>query len=134
MSESRDPGVYLDRMNDVKQEVEKSLRDLRRSLEALSVGEMTGMKILTVPVFTQVAKAIGGADLSPATLCVMSALGLGVGLVSGILNYRDKARKLEGACDYSYLLHMGREWKGRARNGSDYNYALCRDLEEFIND
>ncbi len=36
--------------------------------------------------------------------------------------------------DYSYLLHLDREWQGRALYNKGYNYFLCRQMEEFIND
>lgn len=83
---------------------------------------------------TKVAAQIAGKELDPSTLLVVSTLGIGLGLVTGLADYRQKRKKVEQESDYSYLLHLGREWKGRARYGKDYNYFLYREMEEFIND
>jgi len=65
---------------------------------------------------------------------LLGAGGAALGLVSGLRNYSQKRKRLLKECDYSYLLHMRREWKGVARYNNDYNYYLCREMEEFIND
>ena len=83
---------------------------------------------------TKVACEIGGSEMDPSTLMVVSTLGIALGLVSGLTDYRQKRKKVEKESDYSYLLHLGREWKGSAQYGNDYNYFLCREMEEFIND
>ena len=75
-----------------------------------------------------------GEKLSLETLAIVSSLGIGMGLVSGLMNWAEKGRQLRKDADYSYLMHLKREWKGRARYNNDYNYILHRDLEEFIND
>ena len=65
---------------------------------------------------------------------VVSGLGIALGLVSGLMDVNQKRKKLEREYDYSYLLHLKRNWKGSAMYNKDYNYSLCREMEEFIND
>lgn len=133
-SECKDEGVYRDRFEDLKNEIEKSLTDYRGSLQALNVAAWTGIKSISFPVVTKVAAEIAGKDLDVATLTVVSALGIGLGLVSGFSDWKEKRRKIEKESDFSYLMHLRRNWKGSAMYRKDYNYFLCREMEEFIND
>ncbi|MBN1545713.1 MAG: hypothetical protein JW902_03545 [Syntrophaceae bacterium] len=133
-SECEDEGIYRDRFEDLKREIEASLKDYRGSLQALNVAAWTGIKSVSFPVVTKVATAIAGTDLDVATLTVVSALGIGLGLVSGFSDWKEKRRKIDKDSDYSYLMHLGRNWKGSAMYKNDYNYFLCREMEEFIND
>lgn len=133
-SECEDEGVYRDRFEDLKKEIEASLKDYRGSLQALNVAVWTGIKSVSFPVVTKVATAIAGTDLDVATLAVVSAMGIGLGLVSGFSDWKEKRRKIDKDSDYSYLMHLRRNWKGSAIYKNDYNYFLCREMEEFIND
>ena len=134
ISECDDETVYNDRLEDLKKDIECALSDYRGSMKALNIAGWTGIKSLSFPVVTKVATAIGGKDLDVSTLLVISALGIGLGLVSGFSDWKEKRRKLEKDSDYSYLMHLHRNWKGSARYNHDYNYFLCREMEEFIND
>lgn len=129
-----DEVVYRDRIEDFKKEIESSLKDYRGSMQALNVTTWTGIKSISFPVVTKVATAIAGKDLDTTTLAVVSALGIGIGLVSGFSDWKEKRRKLEKESDFSYLMHLKRNWKGSAMYNNDYNYYLCREMEEFIND
>jgi hypothetical protein len=133
-SEIEHEAIYQDKVQDLKRGIEEALVEFKESLRALNVVGWAGMTSLSFPVATQIAVAMTGSGLDPTTLCIVSALGIGVGLVSGFSNLHEKRRGLEKACDFSYLMHMEREWKGILRNGNDYNYFLCREMEEFIND
>jgi len=134
LANCRDPGVMQDHVVDLKLDIEAALKDYRRSMESLRVVAYTGIKSVTFPVATQMACTVIGLPLDTSTLTVISALGVGLGLVCGLLDLQDKSRKLEKECDYSYLLHLGRNWTGCAMYGLDYNYMLCRTMEEFLND
>lgn len=134
ISECEDETVYEDRLEDLRKDIESALSDYRRSMQALNVAGWTGIKSLSFPVVTKVATAIAGKDLDVSTLLIISALGIGIGLVSGFTDWKQKRRKLEKESDYSYLMHLSRNWKGSAMYNHDYNYALCREMEEFIND
>ncbi len=134
ISECDDETVFNDMLHDLKRDIESALKDYRKSMQALNITGWTGIKSLTFPVVTKVATAIAGKDLDVTTLMVVSALGIGIGLVSGFTNWQEKRRKLEKESDYSYLMHLSPKWKGIARYGHDYNYFLCREMEEFIND
>lgn len=129
-----DPRVAADCLSDVKREIKLALVDYKKSVETLNITGWTGIKSLSFPVVTKVAAQLTGQELDTSTLLVVSALGIGLGLVSGLADLRQKRKKLEKESDYSYLLHMSREWKKRARYDRDYNYFLCREMEEFIND
>lgn len=134
ISECEDETVYKDRLEDLKKDIESSLTDYRGSMRALNVAGWTGIKSLSFPVVAKVATAIAGKDLDVSTLFIISTLGVGLGLVSGFSDWKQKRRKLDKDSDYSYLMHLQRNWKGCARYNHDYNYFLCRKMEEFIND
>ena len=129
-----DPRIARDHVEDIKRDIESSLTDYKKTVESLNIAGWTGIKCVSFPVATKVAAEISGAALDPSTLLVVSGLGIALGLVSGLADRRQKRKNLEKECDYSYLLHLDRQWKGRARYGGDYNYLLCREMEEFIND
>lgn len=129
-----DPSIVRDKIEDLKKDIETSLKDYRKAAETLSITGWTGIKSLSFPVATKVASKIYGSELDPSTLVIISGLGVGIGLVSGLADWRQKQKKLEKECDYSYLLHLSREWQKCARYEKDYNYFLCREMEEFIND
>ena len=126
--------VYKDRLEDLKKDIESALSDYRGSMQALNVAGWTGIKSLSFPVVTKVATAIAGKELDVSTLLIVSALGIGLGLVSGFSDWKQKRRKLDKDSDYSYLMHLKRNWTGCAMYNHDYNYFLCREMEEFIND
>lgn len=129
-----DPRIARDHVEDIKRDIESSLTDYKKTIESLNIAGWTGIKCISFPVATKVAAEISGTALDPSTLLVVSGLGIALGLVSGLADWRQKRKKLEKECDYSYLLHLDRQWKGCARYGGDYNYLLCREMEEFIND
>jgi hypothetical protein len=133
-SECEDDKVYHDRIKDIKKEMEDALSDYKNSMQALNVAAWTGIKSISFPVVTKVASAISGTELDTSTLTVISSLGIGIGLVSGLKDWKEKRRKLEKSSDFSYLMHLERNWKGSALYNNDYNYFLCREMEEFIND
>jgi hypothetical protein len=134
ISLSEDETVYQDRIRDIKKDVEEALSEYKAGMQSLKIVGWSGITSLTFPVLTKVASAITGDALAPSTLHVISALGIGVGLISGLADWQQKKRRLEKECDFSYLLHIRRNWKQCALYNNDYNYLLCREMEEFIND
>lgn len=134
ISSCEEPSIVQDIIEDIKRDVESALKDYRQSLQVLNVTGLTGLTSFTFPALTKVASMITGQDLSAQTLVVLSVLGFGVGLVSGLSELGHKRRKLSKESDYSYLMHLGRKWKNCAMYNNDYNYYLCRTMEEFIND
>lgn len=134
LSDCEDERILQDLIQDMKKDIESSLKDFRGSLSALNVITMTGLKSLTFPVTTKIASVIGGKDLDPSTLMIVTGVGAALGLVSGLSDWNQKRKRLLKECDYSYLMHMRGQWKGVARYDKDYNYYLCREMEEFIND
>jgi hypothetical protein len=134
LSSCADPSIIKDMIEDLKKDIEASLKDYRKAVETLNVTAWIGIKSLSFPVATKIASMISGAELDPSTLLIVSGLGVALGLVSGLADWRQKLKKLEKECDYSYLLHLSRKWQKCARYEKDYNYLLCREMEEFIND
>jgi len=134
ISSCDDPHIVRDLIQDIKKDVNLALRDYRQSLSVLNIATLTGIYSLTFPALTQVASMATGQGLSVETLATVSGLGFAMGLVSGLSEGRDKRRKLGKESDYSYLIHLGRVWKKCAMYHNDYNYYLCREMEEFIND
>lgn len=134
LSECEDETVYEDRLQDLKRNIEEKLSDYKKGLSDLKIVGWTGLKSVTFPVVTKVASVIAGKDLDPHVLTTISALGIGLGLVSGLRDFQGKRRKLEKDCDYSYLLFLMRNWKGCAMYDRDFNYLLSRTMKDFIED
>jgi hypothetical protein len=134
ISSCADPSIAKDIIEDLKKDIEASLKDYRKAVETLNITAWTGIKSLSFPIATKVASVISGAELDPSTLLIISGLGAAIGLVSGLSDWRHKKKILEKEYDYSYLLHLTRKWQRCARYEKDYNYFLCREMEEFIND
>jgi hypothetical protein len=131
ISACEDPQVVNDLIEDLKKDITSSIQEYKKSTGMLKVVGWTGMKSVTFPVLTRVIGSFMSID--PSILNVLSDVGIGLGLVSGISDLKQKQRKLLRECDYSYLVHLRREWKN-CYGGDDYNYFLCRQMEEFIND
>jgi hypothetical protein len=134
LSECEDASVSEDVINDVQKDIDSALDDFRDAISSLNVVSMTGLWSVTLPVITGLAAKIGGEELSPTNLMALGAGGAALGLVSGLSNLRQQKMKLVKNCDYSYLLSMQHRWKSRAIQEYDYNYDLCRSMEEYIND
>lgn len=134
LSDCDDPSVVRDHLEDIKKDIESALTDYKKSMKVLNIVGWTGIKSLSFPVLTKVITKIIGKELDVTTLSILSALGIGMGVVSGFSEWKHKRRILSKESDYSYLLHLSRRWKGSARYNHDYNYFLCREMEEFIND
>lgn len=134
ISSCEDPYIIRDLIDDIKKDIDSALKDYRHSLSVLNITALTGIKSLTFPALAKIASMVTGQGLSVETLAVISALGFGIGLVSGFAEWSNKRRILSKESDYSYLIHLGRNWKNCTMYGNDYNYYLCREMEEFIND
>jgi len=134
LSECDDPLIVKDHMEDIRRDIESALKDYQDSLSTLNIISLTGLKSITFPVYTGVASTLFGQALDPSKLLIASISGIALGLISGIKEWKKKNAALSKQSNYSYLYHLGREWKNITREGNDYNYYLCRQMEEFIND
>jgi hypothetical protein len=131
LANCQDSQVVHDVYEDIKKDVAESLKDYRKSMDLLKVEGWMGIKTLMFPATTSIlAKLIA---LDPSKLTILSAVGVAMGAVSGLTVVAQKRRKLTHEYDYSYLFHMRREWENCYR-GNDWNYYLCRQMEEFIHD
>ncbi len=131
ISECTDPKIIQDKVNDLKKDIGSAITDYKKSADILKVTSWTGIKSLSFPVATVVIKKV--ITLDPATLTILSGVGIGLGVMSGFREFLHKSKKLAKECEYSYLVELRRQWKNMYRSG-DYNYYLCRQMEEFIND
>ena len=89
------------------------------------------MKTIIFPATTGVISKY--IPLDPTQLAILNATGLAMGVVSGLATMKQKGKRLSEEYDYSYLVNLQREWQTCYR-GEDWNYFLCRQMEEFIND
>jgi hypothetical protein len=119
LSNCENSAIAEDIIHDIQKDIEATLKEFRGSLRALKLESLTGLKSLTFPIATTVATAIFGKDLSPETLKILLVAGAAIGLVSGLCNYHQKEKKLQKECDYSYLMHLRREWQGIAMYNND---------------
>lgn len=131
ISACTDHKIIQDMINDLKKDIESAISDYKKSADILKVTSWTGLKSLSFPIATAIIDKI--VTLDPTTLTVLSGAGIGLGLMSGFREYSQKSKKLYRECDYSYLVELRSQWKQMYR-GYDYNYYLCRQMEEFIND
>jgi len=134
LAKCEDQAVYEDALSDLKRTIEAELNDYKKSLSDLKVLGWTGLKSVSFPVATKVAAAIAGQSLDPYVLTILSAMGIGLGLVSGFKDFQGKQKRLREDCDYSYLFHLRRDWRGCARYDRDFNYLLSRRMQDFIDD
>lgn len=126
-----DAKIARDMYDELKKDIISSLEDYKKSMNVLKVEGWTGIKTL---VFPAAASVIGKLfPLDATQLTILSAGGLAMGAVLGITSMKQKGKRLAREYDYSYLLHVQRAWQN-CYQGSDLNYYLCRQMEEFIND
>jgi hypothetical protein len=131
LANCRDPNVAQDMYEELKKDVRDSLEEYRRSMDVLKVEGWTGLKTLVFPAATKVLSGLFPLDETQVTL--LSATGVAIGAVSGLASLHEKGRRLARDCEYSYLFNMQREWE-KCYRGKDWNYYLCRQMEEFIED
>ena len=127
-----DPKIVRDIYEDVKKGIASSMEDYKRSMEVLKVETWTGMKTIVFPAITGVMSKV--ISLDPSQLAILNAAGVGMGVVSGLASFKVKAKKMSKEFDYSYLVNLRRDWQHCCFHGQDWNYVLCRQMEEFIND
>ena len=132
LANCHDATVVRDMYEDLKKEITSSLVEYRDGMDLLKVkAAWTGIKTLVFPAATGVIGKLIALD--PTQLTILAATGFAMGAVSGLVAITQRGKKLTREYDYSYLLHMRREWE-KCYQGSDWNYYLCRQMEEFIND
>jgi hypothetical protein len=131
LANCHDVQVVQDLYKDIKKDIAESLKDYRKSMDLLKVEGWTGIKTLTFPATTSIIGKLIALDSSK--LKIISAVGVAMGALSGLTVVAQKRKKLTHEYDYSYLIHMRRTWENCYR-GYDWNYYLCRQMEEFIND
>jgi hypothetical protein len=131
ISQCADPKIIQDMVHDLKINIESTLTDYRESADILRVTSWTGLKTIAIPIVTSVIEKMITFD--PTSLTILSGTGIAMGAMSGLKEYKRNKKKLEKEFEYSYLIELRNRWKNTRRDG-DYNYYLCRKMEEFIND
>lgn len=131
ISQCTDPTVTKDMVQDLKKDIEASLIDFKRSADLLKVRSWTGTKSLSFPVLTTVLSTL--VPLDPASITVLSTVGVGLGVHTGIQEYQQKMAELERKSEYSYLIQLKSNWINK-KGQSDYTKYLWKQMEEFIND
>ncbi|MGB7745717.1 MAG: hypothetical protein WBN75_00305 [Verrucomicrobiia bacterium] len=131
LANCHDAKLVRDVFEDMKRDIAASMEDYKRSMDILKVETWTGMKTIIFPATTGVISKY--IPLDPTQLAILNATGLAMGVVSGLATMKQKGKRLSEEYDYSYLVNLQREWQTCYR-GEDWNYFLCRQMEEFIND
>jgi len=131
LANCHDAKVARDMYEDLKRDIESNLKEYRKSMDILKVEGWTGLKTLTFPATTGVIGKLIALD--PTQLAIFATAGAAMGVVCGLSSMAQKGKKLDSEYDYSYLLHIRRNWQ-KCYRGEDWNYFLCRQMEEFIND
>lgn len=134
LSECEDPAVVRAHVEDIKRDIEAALKDYKGSMSVLGVAGWTGLTSVAFPMAQSVAAELVGKELNPENLTVLGTVGAAVGLVSGLTNWNEQRKAANRAAEYSYLMHLRKNWKGLGPYGGEYNYFLCRQMEEFIAD
>ncbi|MDR1003085.1 MAG: DUF6236 family protein [Oscillospiraceae bacterium] len=133
LSQSTAPEIVKEIINDEKGKIEKAKRDFTRSMDLLNVFRFTGI-LTTLCAITSNALSYDSGNMTAATIFDSASIGISVlaGLVESRLN-----RKKQNS--YTYLANLNKEFGSyyERPEGSlfhQYNYALFRDYEEFVND
>lgn len=133
ISDCEDEGVYQDQIDDIKKEIESALEDYRDSLFAINARTLTGSKVVQFPILTSVAQSILGLSLDPSKQIMISALGIGMGVINSLLGRYQNIRRLERESDYSYLIHIDRNLSLYGRL-SDINSFTSQMIRTCIDD
>lgn len=131
IAECEDPAIIKDLIEDLKEDIENSVAEYKKSADVLKVTGWAGIKSLCFPVITPIIQQL--YPISDIGLNVLSATGLALGLVCGIYELKEKQRKLSLGSSFSYLSHLDRQWTNRKR-GYDYNGVLAKQMNEFLYD
>lgn len=134
LSNCMDPKIIKDLIEEHKKDIKKSVDIYKKSADILNVTGWVGLESLSFPIFGEVLNAVIPAS-DPLQMLIISTTGIALGVIAGITSLGEKKRRLSVESDYSYLLHLDREWKKFSGNQKvGFNYLLWRDMEEFIND
>ncbi len=133
ISDCEDEGVYQDQIDDIKKEIESALKDYRNSLSAINARTLTGSKVVQFPILTSVAQSILGLNLDPSQQIMISALGIGLGIINSLLGRSQNIRRLEKESDYSYLIHVDQNLN-RYRRLNDINSFTSQMIRTCIDD
>ncbi len=131
-SNCHDAKVARDLYEDTKKSIVASLDEYRKSMDLMKVQGWTGIKTIVFPASTGVMGKLLGLD--PSQLAILSGVGLAMGVITGLAGMMQKGKRLTQEHEYSYLVHLQRVWQNAYRGDGDWNYHLCREMEEFIND
>ncbi|KJS20070.1 MAG: hypothetical protein VR72_16060 [Clostridiaceae bacterium BRH_c20a] len=131
ISNCSDPKIINDLVHDLMLDVEQALKDYRKCLGDFKYNSLTGLYSIAIPVATEVINQT--AHIRSQELQILSALGVAIGVVTSIREYRKSKVSLAKESDYSYLLQMRNRWE-KVYQGGSYSYFLSRQIEEFIND
>lgn len=131
ISRCTDPKIIQDMIHDMSTDVDRAINEYKGSIRDLKYDNFTGVFSITIPIATEVINKITNVNCNSISL--LSASGVGIGVVTSIKNYLKAKRNLEKNNAFSYLLQMKKNWDSPYYKDG-YPYYLSRKIEEFIND
>ncbi|PKM79116.1 MAG: hypothetical protein CVU88_07440 [Firmicutes bacterium HGW-Firmicutes-13] len=131
ISNCRDPKIVNDLIHDLLGDIESALIDYKKCIRDLKWDYLTGLYTIFAPIATEIINQT--ANINSQEIRILSALGVGIGVITSIKEYKKSKANLIKASDFSYLLELRNKWDNVYQGGS-YSYYLSRQIEEFIND
>lgn len=127
------PEILKEIIEDEKIKIEHAKSDYKRSMDILKIVKFGG--ILTT-LLTLTADALGYLPYPQSAATIFESSSLGIGVLTGIA---EKALNKHPANPYTYLANIKKSFSTSYQLPnepflSQFNYALYRDFEEFIND
>lgn len=125
--------IKLDVIKQKMKDLLKAKLDYQRSADLIKAKGWFGVSLMGFP-----APVVFGQLMSIPTASAVSLgiAGLAIGALYSIKNTKQEIRKLNKENPSSFLVEMGRSFKGytSARGGGDINYHAYNCMEEYVND
>lgn len=131
LSSIEHPDLARDYIEDEKKRINAAIKNYQQMLTAAAGKKTRGKLSILIPVATQVADILLGGSWSVSQMVTLPFAGVLAGAVCGLSTFRKDLKVADSSA--MYLFSLQNEWR-KLRQGCDYNYTLCRDMEEFIND
>lgn len=121
--------VINDKIQDYKKHLDKSIEDYKKACSLLKTKTFMGLKIVTIPVFLDVANGL--INLEPRILTTLKATGLFFGALWSLQSWRHDVKEIRKSNPYSYLVYLqDYEFDDVEAQNSD----LFEDMKEYLED
>lgn len=131
LANCHDAKVAEEMFQEIQKDIAGATADYRQSMDFLNATTFAGCTTASIPITTPVLKGLLPIAAEPAAILGTTVLALGA--IAGMAALRQKGKRLQKDCDYSYLVHAEKDFPTTIDALSVPN-RLRYDLNEFIND